>query len=198
MYIAACAFLMESAYYSLPSFRSTSPPPQPLLTNQSSGFVMPTMDSSGSTGGKSNAKHILLASAANENYQRCYKALTALNTYWEGTGYILTVLDQKAKGIVDPLLYNSEDMGDGPGVNPASQAGAAGWRGPRGSVDFTHDQTADWSPRIDPSHGKPLELPNSSALLTIPFHSHRVGTNRRNQLFPTQLKSSLPNAHQRH
>jgi hypothetical protein len=111
IYIAACAFLMESAYYSSPSSRSGSPPPQPLLTNQSSGFVMPTMDSS-SNGAerKSTAKHILLASAAKENYQRCYKALKALNAYWEGTGYILTVLDQKAKGSVDPLLYTAQDM----------------------------------------------------------------------------------------
>lgn len=167
MYIAACAFLMESAYYSMPSFRSSPPSPQPLLSNQSSGFVMPSMDSSGGTDGKPNAKHILLASAANENYQRCYKALNALNAYWEGTGYILTVLDQKAKGIVDPLLYNSEDVGNAPGANPPGQVGTAGWRGPRGSIDLTNDQSADWSPRIDPSQGKPLDLLDSRALLIL-------------------------------
>ncbi|KAJ5161951.1 hypothetical protein N7492_007343 [Penicillium capsulatum] len=176
MYIAACAFLMESAYYSLPSFRSTPSSPQALLANQSSGFVMPTVDSSGGTGAKSNAKHILLASAANENYQRCYKALTALKAYWEGTGYILTVLDQKAKGIVDPLLYNSEDMGNGPGTNPANSLGPPGWRGPRGSMDLSHDLSADWSPRIDPSQAIGWSLtgatnssqPNLSLLYQMP------------------------------
>ena len=164
MYIAACAFLMESAYYSLPSFRSGTPPSQPLLANQSSGFVMPSMDSSVSSDRKSNAKHILLASAANENYQRCYKALKALDAYWEGTGYILTVLDQKAKGIVDPLLYTKEDMDNTPGITPGHPL-AGGWRGPRPSVDLTHnppnlgDLSSDGrrSPKIDPSQGKNTE-----------------------------------------
>jgi hypothetical protein len=55
-------------------------------------------------------KHTLLASAANQNYQRCYRALKSLHTYWAGIKYILTVLDQKAKGVVDPLLYTTEEM----------------------------------------------------------------------------------------
>ncbi|KAF7593836.1 hypothetical protein BBP40_010771 [Aspergillus hancockii] len=110
MYIAACAFLMESTYYSSPCSRPASPPSQPLLANQTSGFVMPNIDPSSGPERKPTAKHILLSSAAKENYQRCYKALNALETYWEGTKYILTVLDQKAKGIVDPLLYTEEEM----------------------------------------------------------------------------------------
>jgi hypothetical protein len=56
------------------------------------------------------AKHTLLATAANQNYQRCYKALQQHEIYWAGTKYILTVLDQKAKGVGDPLLYTREEM----------------------------------------------------------------------------------------
>ncbi len=56
-------------------------------------------------------KRGLLAAAASQNYQRCYKALKALETYWAGTRYIVTVLDQKAKGSLDPLLYTAEYLG---------------------------------------------------------------------------------------
>ncbi|KAJ5493757.1 Transcription factor [Penicillium fimorum] len=162
MYIAACAFLMESAYYAFPSSGAGSNPPQPLLANQSSGFVMPTMESSNGTERKSTAKHILLASAARENYQRCYKALKALNAYWEGTGYILTVLDQKAKGIVDPLLYAVEDIENTAGIAPGQPLGKGAWRAgkapadsgfdperPAGVADISSD--GKWSPHIDPS-----------------------------------------------
>ncbi|CAI7611825.1 unnamed protein product [Penicillium manginii] len=164
MYIAACAFLMESAYYSTPSSNSIShPPPQALLANESSGFVMPTMEPTGGSERKSTAKHILLASAARENYQRCYKALKALDSYWEGTRYILTVLDQKAKGIVDPLLYTAEDMENTTENTPNQAFTPGGWQGQR-----TMDQSSDaertpgvadissdgkWSPKIDPSQG---------------------------------------------
>ncbi|BDD57237.1 hypothetical protein MAP00_002620 [Monascus purpureus] len=133
MYIAACAFLMESIYYTSPSSRGNSPPPQALLTNQSSGFVMP-----GSQDRKTASKHTLLASAAKENYQRCYKALKALATYWEGTRYILTVLDQKAKGIVDPLLYTAEEMESAVEMPHVPSIAPPGWRmaGPsQGSAD---------------------------------------------------------------
>jgi hypothetical protein len=54
-------------------------------------------------------KHSLLASAANQNYQRCYKALQQLETYWAGTRYILVALDQKAKGIWDPETYTEQE-----------------------------------------------------------------------------------------
>lgn len=59
---------------------------------------------------KISQKHALLAQAAHGEYQKCYKALKGLEMYWEGVKYILTVLDQKAKGIVDPLLYTEEEM----------------------------------------------------------------------------------------
>ncbi|KAJ5642193.1 hypothetical protein N7490_006193 [Penicillium lividum] len=183
MYIAACAFLMESAYYTSPASRGTSPLPQPLLNNQSSGFVMPTMEPSHGSERNSTAKHILLASAAKENYQRCYKALKALNSYWEGTGYILTVLDQKAKGIVNPLLYNTEDMEITAGETPF---GAASWRPgqptdvaqvsdrPPGVADIPSD--GRWSPKFDPSQAIGWALtgatnssqPNLSLLYQMP------------------------------
>ncbi|KAF9249836.1 transcriptional regulator family: Fungal Specific TF [Penicillium roqueforti] len=162
MYIAACAFLMESAYYASSSSGAESQQPQPLLANQSSGFVMPAIESSNGTERKSMAKHILLASAAKENYQRCYKALKALNTYWEGTGYILTVLDQKAKGIVDPLLYAVEEMEITQGIAPGQPPGPGAWcagnaptdsvfdpERPAGVADISSD--GKWSPHIDPS-----------------------------------------------
>ncbi|KAJ5747030.1 uncharacterized protein N7511_008726 [Penicillium nucicola] len=186
MYIAACAFLMESAYYASPSSSSGSPPPQPLLTNQSSGFVMPTMESLNGKERKSTQKHILLASAAKENYQRCYKALKALNTYWEGTGYILTVLDQKAKGIVDPLLYTVEDMENADGFAPGQPLGLGPWRTGKAPADSGFDPeragVADipsdgrWSPHIDPSQAIGWALagatgsaqPNLSLLYQMP------------------------------
>ncbi|KAI5367650.1 hypothetical protein Slin14017_G026860 [Septoria linicola] len=55
------------------------------------------------------AKHTLLATAATQHYQLCYKALQSLETYWAGTKYILTVLDQKFEGVGDPLLYTAEE-----------------------------------------------------------------------------------------
>lgn len=120
MYIAACAFLMESAYYASPNSRS-GVSPQPLLANQSSGFVMPDVGLPHGSEHKSigAAQHTLLANIAKDNYQRCYKALKAIETYWDGTKYILTVLDQKAKGIVDPLLYTAEEVANTPHLFPA-------------------------------------------------------------------------------
>ena len=113
---------------------------------------------------KPTAKHILLSSAAKENYQRCYKALKALETYWEGTKYILTVLDQKAKGIVDPLLYTEEEM-EGTAEIPSVQPFATpGWRqssaplGAAGSSDESAVALEVRSPRIDPSQGRQFRI----------------------------------------
>ncbi|KAF2011175.1 hypothetical protein BU24DRAFT_466904 [Aaosphaeria arxii CBS 175.79] len=127
IYIAACAFLKETALHSAssqPHSRFSSPG-----TNQS---VEPRADEKPSLDhmrfdrvpnvsnsdrlsvahehDKQAAKHTLLASAANQNYQRCYRALKALETYWAGVKYILTVLEQKAKGVGEPLLYTREEM----------------------------------------------------------------------------------------
>ncbi|KAJ5991878.1 hypothetical protein N7451_007602 [Penicillium sp. IBT 35674x] len=202
MYIAACAFLMESAYYTSPSSRGTSPLPQPLLNNQSSGFVMPAMEPSHGSERNSTAKHILLASAAKENYQRCYKALKALNSYWEGTGYILTVLDQKAKGIVNPLLYNTEDMENTTGESPF---GAAGWRPtdvpqmserPPGVADIPTD--GRWSPKFDPSQAIGWALtgatnssqPNLSLLYQMP--TTEAETRATKPAYSSQYSHSFP------
>ncbi len=48
-----------------------------------------------------SAKHSLLTSSANQNYQRCYKSLQNLHDYWGEVKYILTALDQRSKGIWD-------------------------------------------------------------------------------------------------
>lgn len=78
---------------------------------------------------KQAAKHSLLASAANQNYQRCYRALKSLETYWEGVKYIITVLDQKAKGIDNPLLYTREEMESALEVpRPEPSFTSPGWR----------------------------------------------------------------------
>ncbi|GKZ21151.1 hypothetical protein AbraCBS73388_006812 [Aspergillus brasiliensis] len=192
MYIAACAFLMESAYYSSPSSRSGSPPTQPLLANQSSGFVMPNLDPSSGSDRKPTAKHILLASAAKENYQRCYKALKALETYWEGTKYILTVLDQKAKGIVDPLLYTTEEMESAVEVSAVQPFTAPPWQRTQSSLPASGEgeRPADGhthldgrrSPKIDPSQAIGWALtgatnssqPNLSLLYQLPAHAEPI------------------------
>jgi hypothetical protein len=78
---------------------------------------------------KQVAKHTLLASAANQNYQRCYRALKSLEKYWSGVHYILTVLDQKAKGVGDPLLYTREEMESAlEAPRPEPSFTSPGWR----------------------------------------------------------------------
>lgn len=78
---------------------------------------------------KQAAKHTLLASAANQNYQRCHRALKSLEVYWEGVKYIITVLDQKAKGIDNPLLYTREEMESALEVpRPEPSFTSPGWR----------------------------------------------------------------------
>ncbi|KAL1962399.1 hypothetical protein VTN77DRAFT_9738 [Rasamsonia byssochlamydoides] len=203
MYIAACAFLMESAYYtslvenaqgSPPSSRSGSPPI--LMTTQSGAFNVPTMESSNSSERRPNTKHILLASAAKENYQRCYKALQSLETYWEGAKYILTVLDQKAKGIPDPLLYTAEEMESAiegsrslvQSFTPTNwRKAGSGQNSENPDTNRSDDRESStqqsgappegtWSPRIDPSHAIGWALtgatnssqPNLSLLYQMP------------------------------
>lgn len=80
IYIAACAFLLESkANSSQPDSRNPSPPPgqrhQPPKTADLNN---------------ASSKHLLLASAALQNYQLCYKALKQMHAYWGGVRYILT------------------------------------------------------------------------------------------------------------
>ncbi|KAL4997790.1 fungal-specific transcription factor domain-containing protein [Aspergillus recurvatus] len=206
MYIAACAFLMESAYYSSPSSRSASPAHQPLLANQTSGFFM---DSSSSSERKPTTKYSLLASAARENYQRCYKALKALENYWEGTKYILTVLDQKAKGIVDPLLYTEEELEGTAETSSVSNFTGSNWRQPVGATNASEKSASGMvssmdgrrSPRMDPSQAIGWSLsnatnssqPNLSLLYQMPAAQadERVSNN---QSHPSRGRHSYPDA----
>ncbi|KAH0341420.1 hypothetical protein KCU81_g6240, partial [Aureobasidium melanogenum] len=109
IYIAACAFLKETAEQTATSkehSRSQSAVNSPNMIRPSSmlsNSTRPPMVE------RALARHTLLATAANQHYQLCYKALQSLETYWAGTKYILTVLDQKFKGVGDPLLYTVEE-----------------------------------------------------------------------------------------
>ncbi|KAK4189917.1 fungal-specific transcription factor domain-containing protein [Podospora australis] len=94
IYIAACAFLLESrSLKSGPPSRAQSPLPNwnhPLFARipRAMAEVRATQPS-------------FLAHIVNQNYQRCYDALLLLRSYWGGIGYIITALDQKSKGIWD-------------------------------------------------------------------------------------------------
>ena len=137
IYIAACAFLKETAERTATSSdqsrahsrtgsqhgsRAASPPSETsseasrTLDNATVASVAKTNQKSPSTKPMSEgslerslAKHSLLAKAASQHYQLCCSALRSLETYWAGTKYILTVLDQKFKGVGDPLLYTTEE-----------------------------------------------------------------------------------------
>lgn len=76
-----------------------------------SGFVASSKQRTptAAIGQRTLAKNNLLATAASQHYQLCYNALRSLETYWAGTKYILTVLDQKFEGVGDPLLYTAEE-----------------------------------------------------------------------------------------
>ena len=128
IYIVACAFLKETALHSTTSQPHSGPSTpgsgydrDPMEAEPTSidhmTFGKPPLPANGDRSNhaqdhekQSANKHTLLASAANQNYQRCYRALKSLETYWAGVKYILTVLDQKAKGVGDPLLYTREEM----------------------------------------------------------------------------------------
>ncbi|KAL9107744.1 MAG: hypothetical protein Q9227_007366 [Pyrenula ochraceoflavens] len=162
MYIAACAFLAEAAAQSptTPSRAPTPITPSKKLDDPFSDLAkMANMDPN------LNSKHTLLASAANQNYQRCYKALKALEQHWAGTRYIVNVLDQKAKGIMDPVLYTSEDI-DSAIEMPRQEPDytSPGWRrslpyssivGPhlfkRSDSTQSDSQQQEWSPKVNRS-----------------------------------------------
>ena len=126
IYIAACAFLKETAEQTATSkehsrsqstanSRTGSPvgeTPTPGIAEMAN-MTRPSSMLPNSTRApmveRALARHTLLATAANQHYQLCYKALQSLETYWAGTKYILTVLDQKFKGVGDPLLYTAEE-----------------------------------------------------------------------------------------
>jgi hypothetical protein len=183
MYIAACAFLMEAAAHaSQPPSRATtpvsaSPSKKPRRDTHEKTKKQSTSDQ------KLTAKYTLLATVANQNYQRCYKALKSLETYWAGTRYIVTVLDQKAKGIMDPLLYTSEDLdSEMPSTEP--DFSTPGWRrstshgaslgATTATGTFSRLRVGDrpgssWSPNVDPSQGKFFLSPTWPFLAFPPF-----------------------------
>lgn len=120
MYVAACAFLAEAAAHaSQPPSRAASP--RPVFDG---GLKLKTSPEQRAAAAQ---KHTLLASAANQNYQRCYKALKLLDSYWAGCRYILTALDQKSKGLMDPLLFTADDV-DGPMPSTEPSFTTPGWR----------------------------------------------------------------------
>lgn len=151
MYVAACAFLAEArAHSSHPSSRQTTPPDRTKVGNGSVKMDPSTLNESKSTmDSKLAARHSLLATTANQNYQVCYKALQLLNTYWAGCRYILTALDQKSKGLLDPILYTRDDIdGEMPSVEPSFTQ--PGWRRSSHGVSGADRRTSiPWSPRMD-------------------------------------------------
>ncbi|EOA85393.1 uncharacterized protein SETTUDRAFT_172272 [Exserohilum turcica Et28A] len=137
IYIAACAFLKETAIHSASS-QPHSRPASPGRNGDNSqkppiNHSLDRLDTANNINDREQkqtaAKHTLLASAANQNYQRCYRALKALETYWAGVKYIMTVLDQKAKGVCDPLLYTAEEMESAlEAPRPEPSFTSPGWR----------------------------------------------------------------------
>lgn len=120
IYIAACAFLKETAEQTATSkeqsrsqsataSRAGSPAAKNNPSNSAKSSSSHTPLASSATTDRLLARHTLLATAASQHYQLCYKALESIETYWAGTKYILTVLDQKFKGVGDPLLYTVEE-----------------------------------------------------------------------------------------
>lgn len=197
IYIAACAFLKETAEQTASSTaqsRASSPNRSKETTSESAPSTNGTpsevgktstsaMSQSGSPTRKSAtgepksqlAKHSLLATAASQHYQLCYKALQSLETYWAGTKYILTILDQKFQGVEDPLLYTTEE-GECSMEQPRPEPSftSPGWRrklswgpyaaGAQGSMQspFWSSKDAAQAPSadggVDPSKGEHARL----------------------------------------
>ncbi|KAF4970698.1 hypothetical protein FSARC_2329 [Fusarium sarcochroum] len=101
IYIAACAFVMESSANASSSPSRANSPPGGHQQNASSGGNKPREAKS--------SRHSLLASAANQNYQKCFNSLQQVQMYWGGATYIITALDQRAKGIWDCETYTAEE-----------------------------------------------------------------------------------------
>lgn len=157
MYVAACAFLAEAASHaSQPSSRDHSPFGRSSTQTKRSETSRAAREAEQ----KLAAKHTLLATAANQNYQRCYKALKLLDSYWAGCRYILTALDQKSKGLMDPLLFTSEDVdGQMPSTQPSFTTPGwrkTSWAASLGGSTFdpmrgtrSGSQEKSWSPKMD-------------------------------------------------
>ncbi|KAF4635848.1 hypothetical protein G7Y89_g2224 [Cudoniella acicularis] len=146
IYIAACAFLKESAAHtSQPPSRDVTPPRQAANGSQQKESKI------NSNKIREQQRHSLLVSAANQNYQRCYKALQQLETYWAGTRYILVALDQKAKGIWDPETYTEQEY-----ESTKHRPDYSGWRRKLSLAAPSPSRIGDLlSPRMDHKPGSP-------------------------------------------
>ncbi|KAI9690346.1 MAG: hypothetical protein M1822_009308 [Bathelium mastoideum] len=193
VYIAGCAFLNETMIHttsSNPQSRNVSPPPtsagvsseprSATASNSDGNPTPPIMTRAGNPNcrgdGKQLPKHTLLATAATQNYQRCHRALENLEYYWAGAKYILTVLDQKAKGVGEPVLYTKEEEVcalETPSREPAFTS--PGWRRKtswENNVTNSQDATSTWGPVPGPSHlppnlvGSSPNLPNVNMDMT--------------------------------
>ncbi|CAK3805288.1 related to C6 transcription factor [Lecanosticta acicola] len=191
IYIAGCAFLRESVEQTASSThhsRATSPsrskdPTSDATTSvngasaqafRKASISQTTTNTSaaGSEGKPQLAKHTLLATAASQHYQLCYKALQSLETFWAGTKYILTIMDQKFEGNVDPLLYTTEEAESSlelPRPEPAFTS--PGWRrklswGPyAGGGSGNSDQSPSWPPKgLGQVPGSPRGVDPSKAI----------------------------------
>ncbi|KAF4119532.1 Fungal trans [Geosmithia morbida] len=183
MYIAACAFLMESsATVSQRPSREASPSPREVRRTETFGSREAGNGRTGAGGGggggggaggdSKKLRHSLLASAANQNYQQCYSSLQNLQAYWGGVKYILTALDQKSKGIWDCETYTLEEY----------ESAKTGGRGGLGS-QFQFDNSAMTSPNAT-VNGPPIgwtlagtaNSPSSSLTLMYQNMSSGVAT----------------------
>lgn len=209
MYVAACAFLAEArAHASHPSSRQTTPQPK---SKYGSGDSKPGPSSGPSElktakDSKLAARHSLLATTANQNYQVCYKALQLLNTYWSGCRYILTALDQKSKGLPNPMLFTRDDIdGEMPSVEPSFTQ--PGWRrSSHGPSPADRRTSIPWSPRMDWSQAIGWSLtgttnspaPNLSFLYpNLPPDKEKNGNNGPQGKKQQQAPSNLRNQHAR-
>jgi hypothetical protein len=107
MYIAACAFLMDSrANAAHTPSRGRSPD----ADNGANDWYQPHPSVfQDSIAHGHSSKPSLLTSVANQNYSECYHSLRQLHAYWGGVKYIMTALDQRSEGFWDCQTYTDEE-----------------------------------------------------------------------------------------
>ncbi|KAK7756375.1 hypothetical protein SLS62_001601 [Diatrype stigma] len=186
IYIAANAFLMESV-----SNGSQSESGDTVSSNQKSGTAKRRFPENGKEVdvNKPTSRHLLLASAANQNYQACYKALKQLQEYWGGARYILTALDQKSEGIWDCETYTVEEYES---TKRARQASAIRRFGNIGNIGDRLEHPASPIPATGPPLAWSLtgttNSPNSS--LTLLFQNPVGHSSGAHQQQPTGSTSA--------
>lgn len=182
MYIAACAFLTESAANgSQPVSRAASPAPG----KQNGGSVSNGSHGKTHAAAEKPSKHSLLADAANQNYQRCYKSLQQLHEYWGGVKYILNALDHRSKGIWDCETYTAEEY--------------ASTKLPRRPAPLSSFSGPD-NPSSPQQNGRPIVLsltgttnsPKSSVHLLFPNKTNGSSQNTQMTLAPPSAPVSAP------